>query len=301
MMINLSPIIVFAFIRLDTLKQTIEALKKNDLASESDLFIFIDGARNQADINLITKVYEYCSTIDGFKSVRIKKSEQNFGLDESEVAGISEIIERFGKVIVLEDDIVTTPNFLQYMNQALNYYEKQQKIFSIAAYGLTIDKPKKYSGDVYLYDRNCSWGWGTWLDRWKTVDWNLSDWDTFSLDRKSIKAFNRGGSDMFRMLKKAKEGGNMWDIKFSYAQFKQNKFTVFPFLSKSQNIGFKNELSTHTKEKFMRFKTNEDTELSKKFAFISDFELNEKIHKQVYWFHSFWYRLYAFIRRKINI
>ncbi|MCS2404710.1 hypothetical protein NXY31_07810 [Bacteroides salyersiae] len=117
-------------------------------------------------------------------------------------------MEKYGKAIVLEDDLTCTPNFLSYINQALDYYEHDKRIFSICGYGLKIKKPIGYSSDVYLSKRSSSWGWATWKDRWEQVDWEIQDWKELVNNKKQQKAFNKNGSDMYSMLKGYMEGKN---------------------------------------------------------------------------------------------
>lgn len=228
-----TPIILFAYIRLDTLQKTVLALQNNYLATQSDLFVFVDGPKNEEQKQKQKLLIEFLQSIDGFKSVHIEYSEVNKGLDPSIIAGVSSVIDKYGRAIVLEDDIVTTPNFLDYMNQALKTYESNKKVMSVSGFGLEVLKPKDYIADVYLFGRSTSWGWATWKDRWDSVDWNISDWNQFKTDKKEIQRFKEtGGSDMFSMLESCMDGGGMWDIRFCYNMFKQNRYSVIPFYLK---------------------------------------------------------------------
>lgn len=298
-MSSLAPIVVFGFIRLDTLQQVIKALQNNFLALNSDLIIFIDGPRNRNDEIKVQTVKKYCETISGFKSVSLHISEKNKGLDSSVIEGITQTISKYGKVIAVEDDIVTTPNFLNYMNQALDFYQNNPKIMQIGAYGLKIKKPSECLKDTYIYQRHCSWGWATWLDRWESIDWQIKDWGLFSKDKKRIAQFNRNGSDMFSMLKQCMEGGNMWDIRVSYNLFVQNKYVVYPFLSKVYNVGYRAD-AIHCKDTYNRFKIDLDNKLDKDFSFEEKMIENSKIHKQVYHYHSLILRCYSVFRRILS-
>lgn len=297
---KLAPIVVFGFVRLESLRKTIDALKNNYLAKESDLILYLDGARNDNDKVKTDAVREYSKTITGFKNISICANDINKGLDPSVIAGVTEVLNQYGKAIVIEDDIVTTKNFLDYMNQALDFYENNPKVMSIGSYGLKIKKPRKYAYDVYAYER-LSWGWGIWKDRWDSIDWEITDWEVFCKNKKEIRNFNKGGSDLFRMLKACKKGGNMWDIRMVYSQYKQNKISILPILSKSCNIGFGDGLSTHCHQKYSRYKINIDTTNKREFYFIEDLTINKKIHRRVYWYYSIPMRIYSLIRRKLNI
>lgn len=297
-----APIILFAYIRLDTLQKTVLALQNNYLATQSDLFVFVDGPKNEEQKQKQKPLIEFLQSIDGFKSVHIEYSEVNKGLDPSIIAGVSSVIDKYGRAIVLEDDIVTTPNFLDYMNQALKTYESNKKVMSVSGFGLEVLKPKDYIADVYLFGRSTSWGWGTWKDRWDSVDWNISDWNQFKTDKKEIQRFKEtGGSDMFSMLESCMDGGGMWDIRFCYNMFKQNRSSVIPFLSKVENVGF-NELATHCKTvKYNRFKYILDTTKKRTFNMSDNLRLNQTIVKSRLKYQSLALRIYSKIRNLLNI
>ena len=265
----LAPIVVFAFNRPNALNNLLTSLKRNHLFEESKLFIFIDGCRNKNDMPQVNEVYaiarKFCNESKENRHIII--SQQNRGLGTSIITGVSTIIEKYGKAIVLEDDLTCTPNFLSYINQALDYYEHDKRIFSICGYGLKIKKPIGYSSDVYLSKRSSSWGWATWKDRWEQVDWEIQDWKELVNNKKQQKAFNKNGSDMYSMLKGYMEGKNhSWAIRFCYNQFKLGKYSVCPFLSKINNEGF-GENATNCKQTFCRFKTEIDTTNQNIFIF----------------------------------
>lgn len=300
-MTNYSPICLFTYNRLEATKQTVAALKQNFLASQSPLIVFSDGGKDSVAALKVQAVRDFLYIIDGFKSVEIIESPVNKGLASSIISGVSLVVSKYGKAIVLEDDLVTTPNFLSYMNQALDFYEDNDKIISVCGYGLKIKKPKGYASDVYLYGRSSSWGWGTWKDRWESVDWDVKDWDQFKNDKDAIKAFNKNGSDMFRMLKSVTEGdGNSWAIRLGYAQFKQQKYSVMPFYSLVDNIGFTGE-GTNTRFRFSRFKTEKDKGIKEQFILDKRIEVNSQIQKACYKYHSIPIRVYSRIRYILGI
>lgn len=244
----LAPIILFVYNRPWHTQQTVEALQKNELATESDLFIFADGAKTEND-EKVNEVRKYIKTITGFKSVTIFEKEKNCGLANSVIAGATEIINKFGKVIVVEDDIVTSKYFLKFMNEALDFFENDEQIFSVSGYAYpakTMEIPRNYKYDIYLSYRHGSWGWGTWIDRWESVDWEVADFNEFLKNQKLQNAFNRGGADMSGMLKAQMEGKiDSWAIRFDYSLFKQNKFNIRPVKSLVTNVGLDNS-GTHT-------------------------------------------------------
>lgn len=141
---KLAPIVLFVYNRKDHTEQTIEALKKNDLAIESDLFIYSDATKNDVNSDAVKEVREYIKTINGFKSITIVERKNNMGLAKSVVSGVSEIVNKYGKVIVLEDDLITAPQFLRYMNKNLENYEKVEDVISIHGYNYPIKNIEKH-------------------------------------------------------------------------------------------------------------------------------------------------------------
>lgn len=299
---SLAPIVVFAFIRKETLKHTINALRNNYLAKDSELNIFIDGPRNYEDENNIQEVKKFCNSIKGFKKVSIRCSVINKGLDQSVIDGVSYIVNLYGKVIVVEDDVVVMPNFLDFMNAALSFYQSNNRIISISGFSLKIKKPKGYNSDVYLFGRSTSWGWATWKDRWNNIDWEIKEWDSLKRNRKQQRALNKyGGDDMYKMLKECINGGGMWDIRFCYNMFKQNKYSIVPFLSKAYNIGF-GGMATHCKKvKVNRFIPDIDISGKREFSFNQEIALNQKVISQRLFYQSNIVRVYYKLRNFLNV
>lgn len=229
---------LFVYNRPEHTRRTVEALAENVLADKSSLYIFSDGPKNETDSNKVNSVREYIKTISGFAKIEITTRENNLGLANSVISGVSEVFKIHNGVIVLEDDIITSPYFLKYMNELLSYFEKDSRIYSVTGYTFPIKIPKDYEPSVYLSPRPSSWGWGTWKNRWETVDWNVSDYKEFIKDKSKVKEFNTGGDDLTRMLKNSVSGKNdSWAVKWSYAHFKNNAYCVYPVKSRVQNIG----------------------------------------------------------------
>lgn len=283
----LAPICLFTYNRPSETKHTVKALQLNYLAKNSDLYIFSDGPKTNSDALKISELRNYLKNINGFKSVKIFSSETNEGLAKSIIDGVSQVIKKHGKVIVLEDDLITSPNFLNFMNQALDYYSLQKSVFSISGYGHKLKLPNDYQYDVFLRGRPYSWGWATWLDRWETVDWEIKDWDLFKNSREQIEQFNLHGKDLYPTLKRYKEGKiNTWAIRFAYNQFKQQKLTVCPCLSKVRNNGFGND-ATHCKTTYNRHRIRFDLTGQKTFHFTDNISLDPKIVSQLSAYHDF--------------
>lgn len=294
-----APIVVFAFNRLDSLQKTIKSLLDNEEASSSDLFVFVDGPRANVDgeSTKVNDVKNYVKNITGFKSLTYSFSDTNKGLGPSIIAGVSEIINKYGSVIVLEDDLILSSNFLSFMNEGLLIYENEPKVFSVCGYSNLVNKPASYDFDSYFCVRSSSWGWATWKDRWCMVDWELSDWSSVQLNK---TRFNKwGGSDCFGMLKDWKNGKNKsWAIRFCYSQFVNDKFSLFPFVSKVTNDGFRGD-GTNCK-KYNRFKTIFDKNGVKKFSFPKEVIMVDAIKKDALKYHSLSIRLWSRLMYIIN-
>lgn len=288
---NLAPICLFVYNRLHETKQTVEALQKNYLAKESELFIFSDGAKTECEIESVQSVRSFIKEIKGFKSVKIYVSDKNKGLATSIIEGVSQVLESYNSIIVLEDDLVTTPNFLDFMNQALDFYNSYDRVISISGFTLPIDFKNEPTCDIYFSYRASSWGWATWKDRWFDIDWEVTDYTDFSLSRKLQRGFNRGGDDMCRMLKKQMNNDiDSWAIRFCYHQFKHDKLTVMPRVSKVRNIGL-NDRATNTKFRSREYSAILDIGAESQFYFSNSINVNDKINKQFRFYYSKYYKI----------
>lgn len=235
---SLAPIVLFVFNRPRHTRRTLDSLKKNPLASESELFVFSDGPRNEKDEADVEAVRALIAEVDGFKNVTIRKQPANRGLAQSVIEGVSEVIRQYGKAIVVEDDLQFSPHFLGYMNGALACCEGDQRVFSIGGYSPPLQIPEGYEKDSYLSYRCCTWGWATWRDRWEKVDWDVKDYDSFINDPQQIARFNRGGDDMSHILKLQMAGKtSSWGIRWDYAHFKNDAYCFRPTFSIVENTG----------------------------------------------------------------
>lgn len=286
------PVILFCYKRLDHLQVTLEHLSQNFLANQTDLYIFSDAARNASDIEEVKNVRKYLKTIQGFKTTTIKEAEKNKGLAKSIIDGVTEVLKTSEAAIVLEDDLLTSRNFLNFMNEALYYYKDNNKVFSVSGYSFPIRLPEEYTFSNYFTKRGSSWGWATWRNRWQNIDWDVSDYAEFSNNRIAQREFNRMGSDLSGMLTRQMEGKiSSWAIRWCYHQFKTNTLTVFPTVSKIQNIGF-GAAATHTSGVMKtRFATELDESEQTTFSFSDEINLHPVIIKQFISRYSLFTRL----------
>jgi len=243
---SISPIALFTYNRFAETRETLEALKLNDLAKDSDLFIFSDGPKSEAGVEAVQKVRDYLKTVNGFKSVSLVESAENNGLARSVIEGVSSILTQYDQIIVLEDDLVTASNFLTYMNDALDFYRNEQRVQSISAYSL---KLSERSSGYYFQTRPASWGWGSWKDRW---DPEIFDKKKIQAEIESnpalLKQFTKYcGNDISRMLLDSLSGKNdSWYVRWTYNHFKTQRVALYPGRSFVTNIGH-HENATHCK------------------------------------------------------
>ncbi len=281
-----APIIIFTYNRLDSLIQTIQHLSKNIDKEYTNLIIFSDSWRNKKDREDVLNVRQYLHTIIGFNKIKIIERKENYGLAKNIIEGVSDVINQYGRVIVLEDDLLTSKNFIPYMNQALDFYEENKQVFSISGYTGNLKSLNKLEEDVYLSYRPSSWGWATWKDQWDGIDWNVTDFNEFINNRQATKKLNRGGIDMTRMLRKCMQGKNhSWAIRWSYSMSKQDKYCVYPKVSKIQNIGFGDD-ATNCKG-INIYQTHIDYSNSCEFKFIKNIQINKKLTNEFKYVFSY--------------
>jgi len=277
---GLAPIVFFVYNRPWHTQKTVESLMHNILASKSDLIIYSDYPKNEDAKKSVNLVREYIKTISGFHNVFIVERQENFGLAKNIISGVTEVIQKYDKIIVMEDDLLTSPYFLKYMNEALDYYQNDPQIFTITGYNYpssVMRIPTDYVHDIYFSPRNSSWGWATWRDRWEKADWDMKDYPQFSRDKKAQKSFNYGGEDLSDMLKAQMEGRiNSWSIRLTYAHFKHGGLCVYPVVSFVKNIGLDGSGIHCGFESSQKF-SNSSLSMKDNIKFLKDIQVNEKI------------------------
>lgn len=233
----LAPILLFAYNRPRHLQRTVEALAQNPLAQESELFVFADGARTEDDREDVDLVRSYIHTIEGFKTVHRVERDRNYGLAANIIDGVTRVVNEYGRVIVLEDDLVTAPGFLQFMNDALDTYADEPRVGHIQAYDFT-QNPRL--PETFLIKFTGSWGWATWQRAWQ----HFNPDGQYLLDelrrRHLTHRFDFNGKYGFtRMLRRQVEGkNNSWAIRWNASLFLQDILSLNVGRSLVQNEGF---------------------------------------------------------------
>lgn len=245
-----APVVVFAYNRPDHLRQTLTALGDADLARDSRVRVYADGPRNEAareGVAAVRAVLDDAVWRTRFGTFEVVASDENKGLARAIIGGVSEVVEQAGRVIVLEDDLIVSRDFLRFMNDALDFYEADQTVGSISGFCPLKAPPPGYTADVMRVPRNCSHGWATWADRWREVDWTMSEAWKLQQDRALRRRFHLAGSDRYDRLQRQLAGKiNSWSIRFGLWQFLSGRDTIYPSANHIRNIGFDNS-GTHTR------------------------------------------------------
>ena len=237
-----APVAVFVYNRPEHAEKALNALGKAMGASNTDVYVFSDGAKGEKDReavretrNVLNKVKQNCC----FHSFHVTERTQNMGLAVSVITGVSEIINRYGSIIVVEDDLIVQEGLLNFLNEALEYYKQDRRIWSVSGYTIELDVLKRYPKDVYFGYRGSSYAWATWKSRWRMCDWDMRSYKWFRYNPFQRALFNRGGAGMSGMLDAQMMGSlDSWAIRWYYSQFKKNMYTVFASKSLVECIGY---------------------------------------------------------------
>ena len=238
----LAPIVVFAYDRMEHLKQTIHSLELCSLSEESVLFVFSDGPQNENKIEKVEQVRNFLHDYEKrskFAHVTIVESTVNKGLAKNIIEGVTNIINEYGKVIVVEDDVTVAPYFLNYMNGALDYYYDKADVFSIGGLTLPMNHLDNYHYDVIKTQRVTSICWAIWKNRWDTINWDMPDYMKFRFHIERRRKFNRWGRDRSNMLDDQMNGRiNSWAIRFDYYMWKNNQYNIIPKKTLANHEGY---------------------------------------------------------------
>ena len=233
---SLSPILLFTYNRPEHTRLTLEALKKNHLSDRSRLYIFSDGYRDETDREEVMKVRELIRSVEGFASIHIEERTENVGLARNIIEGVTGVVNEHGKVIVLEDDLITSPYFLTFMNDVLERYEQEEKIAHVQGFCFPLlDLP-----DAFLIKWTGSWGWATWKRAWDLFNPDGEALLSEIMKKKLNREFDFNNNYPFtRMLRRQVNGENdSWAIRWNASLFLNNKLSVNAGKSLVQNIGF---------------------------------------------------------------
>ena len=282
---SLAPIGVSAYARPEHLRQTIRALQNNALAGQSELYVFSDGPKAGAE-EKVRAVRQYLKSVDGFKKVEVLERPENNRVYNNR-QGIRTLLDEYGKIIFLEEDVVTAPSFLDYMNRALDFYEDDPRVFSIAGYCPPIDIPEDYPYDLFFHPRFNPWGCGLWKDRYDRISMNIpaQTMRAIFLHPGNLHRFSRGGFDMLPLALKNYYGfADGLDVKVFTQQFMMGTLTAYPVMHLVDNSGVDGS-GMHPKKK-PRFRVALSNEGTRKYRFPPKVEADQEIARRMYRFRS---------------
>ncbi len=229
-----APVVMIVFNRPDHTHRVLQALSENTLAADTLLYVYSDAPRGPQDAEAVAAVRSLVHQANGFKRVTVVERPQNVGCSRNVLSAVEETLNKQGRCIVVEDDVMPYPLFLSYMNEALDLYEEDSTVFSIGAYTHPFSMPSHYQEETFLLYRSCSWGWGTWKSMWDKIDLNQESLDAGMADPATKTAFSASGDDLLRTYKKTP---GIWDLRICYQQWSLGLKTLFPVQSMVMNIG----------------------------------------------------------------
>ncbi len=227
---TLAPIAIFCFKRFDLLKKLLNSLKKNKECKKSTVFFFLDNGKNKLERKSVKKVSELIHDCDFFKEKKIISRKNNYGLKRNILSGINYVFSRHSKIIVLEDDLEVSKNFLKTMNILLKKYKNHKSINTVCGYSFEESKDKKINQNFFLMKRPSSWGWATWKHKWVEIN--------NSKICKYFKAEEYGNDLSIMAIKTKKKILDSWAYNWTMKHIYQKKFCIYPKFSMIKNNGF---------------------------------------------------------------
>jgi len=276
---KLAPIVIFTYIRVEKLKKSIESLRQSNLSNRSHLYIFSDSAKNKKEEQRVNKVREYIRSIKGFKKISIILRKKNYGLSNNIIDGINKIINKHGKIIVVEEDIIVDKNFLNFLNYSLNFYKNKKSVWHISGWNYNLKLPITPDG-YFTKTMNC-WGWATWKNRWKYFEkkpkkiinsWTQDMIDEFNFDN-TLNFFSQ-------IIRNEKKKINTWAIFWYAVIFENKKLCLNPTFSHSENIGI-GKGSTHTNNIDEIFNSKINQEVKNKLKLPKVFKENNFVRQKI--------------------
>jgi hypothetical protein len=233
-----APIALFAYNRPQHLTRTVRALQANALAGSSELHVFSDGPKQDRDVRAVEQVREVAGTITGFARLCVYERPGNLGLATSVINGVTDLCRAYGRVIVLEDDLIVTPDFLKFMNHALDRYESEAQVMQVSGYMFPVGNATRL-GSTFFCRIPTSWGWATWNRAWSCLERDSAKLLRQLPHQAERDAFNVGGAyPYFEHLRLQAEGKlDVWGVRWYASMFLSQGLSLYPVRSLVQNIG----------------------------------------------------------------
>jgi hypothetical protein len=269
---QLAPVIVQVYTRKDHFINCIESLSKCKLADQTRLFIASDAPKTSADEEIIKEIRDYCATIVGFKRIDLLVSEKNLGAIETYQNAFAKVFSEYDKLIFSEDDNVFAPNFLEFINEGLEFYKENPHIFAICGYKHPFKIPKRYSSTIFSSTVIAPWGFGVWKKKYEVV--NLFPNDYFEYKNKKRM------SNVWRLIIESVGTTNVYgDALLEYHCLKNDMVNIFPHISLVRNYGSDGS-GTHLRI-CKEYGTQEISNGKDNFIFLNDIKIDEEIEKRL--------------------
>ena len=239
-----TPVIVVGYNRAGVISRSLRNLVQCTHIADHPVYVYIDGARSNGDIADVSLVLDVVRNIkrDYLPQLTLVDRPCNYGCRENILQAVCEVLEKHGRMCLIEDDVLVSRTFLDYMDGALDFYQGDQRIFNINGYQPRYLRiPRRYAYDVYLDLRNHTPGWGIWRDRWERIDFDLKDWKQFKSCQTNCEKVNKAGIDLMHMLDLQADNPrvlNAWDVQCTYHMIKNGLYSIEPRFSLTKNIGF---------------------------------------------------------------
>jgi len=275
---DLAPILLFVYNRPWHLKKTVDALIENKYADSSNLIIYSDGPKNENDLPYVNEVRRYIKSVKGFNFIQVIEREKNYGLGDNIISGVTEIVDKYGNVIVLEDDLITSPYFLQFMNEGLIKYKNAENVISI--HGYIYPLKKKLPDTFFIKGADCL-GWATWKDKWNLFEEDGRKLLKFIEENKMTKEFDLNNSYPYtQMLRDQIEGKNSsWAVRWYASAFLKNMLTLYPGKSLIFHSGNDGSGTNFPKSEFLDVKIADSQIVIKDIPIKEDVQITRKIGK----------------------
>lgn len=239
---DFAPVAVFAYNRPEHLRATLTALAAANAADRTEVYLFCDGPKASDSTDRIQSVIDVARNPEWegrFASVKMISADANMGLAQSIIGGVTKVLASHGRAIILEDDLLVAPDFLEFMNNCLEFYRDDDRIASISGFSPLRVVPPGYAHDVMAVPRNCSTGWAIWKDRWSEIRWDARDADRIWRDRALQRRLNAAGSDrLYRLYRQLENKIDSWSIRFGVWQTISGRLTIYSVQNRVQNIGY---------------------------------------------------------------
>mgnify|MGYP001135833181 CR=1 FL=1 len=237
-----APVVVFAYNRPLHLQRTLDALAVCRLAAQTEVHVFADGPKKAAAAEAVAGVRRALAQeteASRFAAFHVHVSDTNLGLANSIIRGVGQVLAEHGRAIVLEDDLLVSADFLEFMNDCLAFYEDDAMVGAVTGFCPLQAMPYGCTDDVFLVFRNSSQGWGTWARVWNEVDWSAAGMEQLARDWSLRRAFNREGNDRYDRLRRQLAGRiDSWSIRFGLSLFLRGMGTIYPAVNRIANIGY---------------------------------------------------------------